>query len=166
MQALGQNAVVTKLCWYGGIIWLLSTKAEISRIPASWGRKVGVTVRRTPELSTKSKQERRLQLKLKTIHTCFLYPYKTQSSMLCFFTNTCEVTMQVILKRAIRKATLLYNEYMCLCWVSTLFCMICCKFSNCIKSSTTRLRSLYITFYLCCKCATFFCLYSSQCNET
>ena len=58
--------------------------------------------------------------------------------------------MQV--KRAIGKGTLhklpIYNEYMCLFWVSTLFCMICCLFSNCIKSSTTRLGSLYITFYL------------------
>ena len=63
-------------------------------------------------------------------------------------TNTCEVPMQV--KRAKGKATLhklpIYNEYMCLCWVSTLFCMICCLFSNCSKSSTTWLRSLYITF--------------------
>ena len=63
-------------------------------------------------------------------------------------TNTCVVTMQV--KRAIGKATLhklpIYNEYMRLCWVSTLFWMICCLFSNCSKSSTIRLRSLYITF--------------------
>ena len=55
-------------------------------------------------------------------------------------TNTCEVTMQV--KRAIGKSTVhklpIYNEYMCLCWVSTLFCMICCVFSNCSKSYTTR----------------------------
>ena len=59
-------------------------------------------------------------------------------------TNTCEVRTQV--KWAIGKATLhklpIYNEYMCLCWVSTLFCMVCCLFSNCSKSSTTRLRSL------------------------
>ena len=63
-------------------------------------------------------------------------------------TNTCEVTMQV--KRAIGKATLhklpIYNEYIRLCWVSTLFCMICCLFSNCSKSSTIWPRSLYITF--------------------
>ena len=62
-------------------------------------------------------------------------------------TNTCEVTMQV--KRAIGKAILhklsIYNEYMCLCWVSILFCVICCLFSNCSRSSTTRLRSLFIT---------------------
>ena len=34
-------------------------------------------------------------LKLKTIHNCFLCPYKRQSSMLCFLANTREVTMQV-----------------------------------------------------------------------
>ena len=59
-------------------------------------------------------------------------------------TNTYEVTMQV--KRAIEKATFhklpIYNEYMWLCLVSKLFCTIC---STC-KSSTARLRSLYITF--------------------
>ena len=73
------------------------------------------------------------------------------------FTNTCVVTMQV--KRAIERVILhkltIYNEYICLCWVSILFGMICCFFSNCGKSSTSRFRSLYITFYLCCKCATF-----------
>ena len=35
--------------------------------------------------------------------------------------------------------------------------IICCLFSNCSKSSNTRLQSLNITFYLCCKCATFLC---------
>ena len=102
-------------------------------------------------------------LKLKTIHKCFLHPYKRQSSMLCFiafrFSRVTEVMLQI--KRAIGKAILyklpIYKEYMCLCWVSTLFCMMCCLFSNCSKSSTTRLRSLYIAFYLCCKCATFIC---------
>ena len=58
-------------------------------------------------------------------------------------TNTCEGTMQV--KRAIGKTRLhklpIYNEYMRLCWVCTLFCMICCLFSNCSKNSTKRLRS-------------------------
>ena len=43
----------------------------------------------------------------------------------------------------------------------TLFVMICCLLSNCSKSSTTRLRSLYIytciTFYLRCKYASFLC---------
>ena len=102
-------------------------------------------------------------LKLKTIHKCFLCPYKRQSSMLCLiafrFSRVTEIMVQV--KRAIGKAILhklpIYNEYMCLCWVSTLFCMICCLFINCSKSSTTRLRSLYISFYLCCKSATFLC---------
>ena len=65
--------------------------------------------------------------------------------------------MQV--KRAIWKATFyklpIYNEYMRLCWVSTLFWMICCLFSNCSKSSTIWLRSLYITFSLLCECSTF-----------
>ena len=60
-------------------------------------------------------------------------------------TNTCEVTMQV--KRANEKATLhklpINNEYMRLCWVSTLFWMICCLFSNCSKSSTIRLYNVF-----------------------
>ena len=67
------------------------------------------------------------------------------------FRNTCEATMQV--KRAIEKAILhilhklpINKEYMCLCWVSTLFWMICCLFFNCSKSSTTRPQSLYIAF--------------------
>ena len=80
-------------------------------------------------------------------------------------TNTCEVTMQV--KRAIRKATLhklpIYKEYMRLCQVSTLFCMICCLFSKCSKSSSIRLRSLYITFSLCCEYSTFSCA-RTPCN--
>ena len=88
------------------------------------------------------------------------------------FTNTCEVVMQIT--RAKGKVILhklpiyMYYEYnaMCLCLVSTLFGMIC-LFSRCNKSSTTRLWSLYITIYLCCKCATFVLMwpYSSQCNE-
>ena len=101
-----------------------------------------------------------LSLKLKSNHKCFLCPYK----MLCFIAfrlSRTPVMMQV--KRAIGKAMLhklsIYNEYMCLCWVSTLFCMICCLFSNCSKNSTTRLRWLhgYIKFYLCSKCTTFLC---------
>ena len=108
-------------------------------------------------------------LKPKTIHKCFLCPYKMQSSMLSFiafrFSRTREVTMQV--KHVIGKVMLhklsIYNEYMCLCWVSTLFCMMCCLFSNCSKSCTTRLRSLYITFSLCCECSTFSCV-NTPCN--
>ena len=82
------------------------------------------------------------------------------------FTNTSEVTMQVI--RAMWKAILhklpLYNEYMCSCWVSTLhvFGMICCLFSNCNENSATRLRSPYITFYPCCKCAMFLCAHTPR----
>ena len=49
--------------------------------------------------------------------------------------------------KAIAKATLhklaVYNEYMRLCWVSTLVCMICCLFSNCSKSSTIRLYNVF-----------------------
>ena len=33
--------------------------------------------------------------------------------------------------------------------------MIFCLFSKCGKSSNKRLRSLYVTFYLRCKCSTF-----------
>ena len=40
----------------------------------------------------------------------------------------------------------IYNEYMCLFWVCTLFCMIYCLFFICSKSSTTRHWSLYITY--------------------
>ena len=64
-------------------------------------------------------------------------------------------------KRAMGKVTLhrlpINNEYICLCWVSTLFCMIWCLFSNCSKSCTKRLRSLYITFNLHCEYSTFPC---------
>ena len=38
-----------------------------------------------------------------------------------------------------------------------------CLFSKCNKNSTTWLRFLYITFYLCCKCATFLCA-RTPCN--
>ena len=37
----------------------------------------------------------------------------------------------------------IYYECMCLCWVSTLFGMICHLFSTCNKNSTTWFRSLY-----------------------
>ena len=61
-------------------------------------------------------------------------------------TNTCEVTMQV--KRAIGKSTLhklpIYNEYMCLCRVSSFLCMICCLFSNCSKGSKYYTASISI----------------------
>ena len=94
---------------------------------------------------------------------------RTQCYAVCIqiFKNTWEVTMQV--KLAIGKA-ILYKlpnyEYICLCWVSTLFGMICCLTSNCSKSSTTWLRCIYITFYLCAVvCHFLMCQYSSQCNE-
>ena len=52
------------------------------------------------------------------------------------FTHTAIVTMQV--KRAIGKAILhklpIYNEFMCLCSVSTLFCMICGCFPIVVKA--------------------------------
>ena len=99
-------------------------------------------------------------LKLKTIHKCFLCPYKRQSWMICFiafrFSRTL-VKSRFRQSKCCRKAILhklpIYNEYMCLCGVSTLFGMICCLFFNCSKSSTTHHRSLYtcITFYICCK---------------
>ena len=84
----------------------------------------------------------------------FFGPCKRQSSMLhCIqnFTNTWDVTKQA--KRHIHVGKTIYYEYICLCWVSTLFGMIC-YFSNCSESSNKRLRSL---FYLCCKWATFLC---------
>ena len=96
-------------------------------------------------------------------------PNKRKISLLRYiqiFTNTYEVTMQV--KRGIGKVILHKppihnnNEYMWLCWVSTLFGMIC-LFSKCNKSSATRFRSIYITFYLYCKYGTvFLCPFSSQ----
>ena len=68
------------------------------------------------------------KLKLKTIHNVFC-PYKRQSSMLCFIAFRFPRTP--VVKRAIGKAKLhklpMYNEYMCLCWVSTLFFMIYCN---------------------------------------
>ena len=84
-------------------------------------------------------------------------------------TNTWEVTMQ--LKRVIGKAILhklpIYHEYMCLCWVSTLFGLIW-LFFICNQSSTTRFLSGFIMFYLRCKCATFLfvpVLLAMQCNK-
>ena len=82
-------------------------------------------------------------------------------------TNTCEVTMQV--KRDIIKIILhklpIYYEYMCLCWVSTLFGMICCLFSNCNKNSATRLQSPN-NLYLRCKCVSFLgARIRNHCNE-
>ena len=93
--------------------------------------------------------------------------YERQNSMQFFiafrFSRITEATMKV--KCAIGKAILhklpLYNEYMCLCWVYTLFCMICCLFSNCSKSSTTLLRSLY-NFLMC---HVHMCPYSLQYNS-
>ena len=73
--------------------------------------------------STCVDMQRLYNLKMKTIHKCFLCPYKRQSSLLCFI-----ATMQV--KRDIGKIIIhklpILNEHMCLCWVSTLFGMICC----------------------------------------
>ena len=78
------------------------------------------------------------------------------------FTNTCEVRKQV--KRAVGKAILhklpIYNEYMCLCWVSTLFCMICWVFFPIVvKLYYTASTHMYITF----QCATFLCA-RTPCN--
>ena len=87
-------------------------------------------------------------------------PHKRQSSMRCFIAFNFHEHLGVksccrYLKRAIGKATLhklpIYNEYMCLCSVSTLFCRISYLFSNCSKSSTTRFLSLSIKFPLCCE---------------
>ena len=71
----------------------------------------------------------------------------------CFWplTNACKVTMQVKRDIHVGKTILhklhvpnnIIQSYMCLCGVSTLFCMICCLFSNCNKNYTTLLRSLY-----------------------
>ena len=45
---------------------------------------------------------------------------------------------------------------MSLCWVSTLFCMICCfSISILVKLYYTASITIYITFKLLCKCATF-----------
>ena len=63
-----------------------------------------------------------------------------------FHTNTCEVTMQAkrgIWKDTLHKLPIYYNEYLRLCWVSTLFCMIYYLFSNCSKSSTIRLYNVF-----------------------
>ena len=89
-------------------------------------------------------------LKLKIIHKCFLCSYKRQSSVLCFFAFRflripAWDTMQE--KHAIERTILhklpIYKEYMCLCWVSTLFCMICSLFYNCSKSSITVMIPIY-----------------------
>ena len=51
----------------------------------------------------------------------------------------------------------IYNEYMCSCWVSTLFRILCCLFSNCKIKTLLQNSYPYITFYMCCKSATFLC---------
>ena len=96
-------------------------------------------------------------LKLKTIHKCFLCPYQRQSSMLCFIAFKYSRTPCAVKSRC-NIPIYMYYEYsvICLCWHNLFVFKIKCN-----KSSTTRLRLFYITFYLCCKCATF----SSQCNE-
>ena len=95
------------------------------------------------------------KLKLKTIHKCFLCHYKRQSSMLWFIAFRFPRTP--VVKRAIGKAKLhklpIYNEYICLCWVSTLFFMIYCN--SC--TTYTQLRFLDITFSLRCEHSTFSC---------
>ena len=81
-----------------------------------------------------------------------------------------EVTTQVkcdIGKTILHNLTInIYNEHVCLCWVFILLGMISCLFSNCNKNSITRLRSLYIMFYLRCKFVTVLdARYSSLCKE-
>ena len=75
------------------------------------------------------------------------------------FTNTCKVTMQVkcAIGTAISHKLPIYNEYMCSCWVSTLFRILCCLFSNCKIKTLLHNSYPYITFYMCCKSATFLC---------
>ena len=77
------------------------------------------------------------------------------------FTSTCEDTMQVkreihVGETLLHKLPIIYNEYMCLCWVCTLSCMICCLFSICYKNLYyIHGFDFSITFYLRCRCATF-----------
>ena len=79
-------------------------------------------------------------LNLKNIHKCFLCPFKRHSLMLCFiafrFSRITGVTMQVkhVIGNSILHKLTIYNEYMCMFWVSTLFFMIYHLFSNCRKN--------------------------------
>ena len=97
-----------------------------------------------------------------SLRTIITINFTLKNPCIQLFMNTCKVTMQV--KRVIGKPILnklpIYHEF-CLCWVSTLYYNNC-KFFNCIKRSHTRLRSLYLTFYLCCKCATVLCAHTQR----
>ena len=66
-----------------------------------------------------------------------------------WLTNTCEVTMRVMLN--VGKTISHKLQYMRLCWVSTLFDMTCCVFSKC-KKNILHGSDPYTT---CCKWSTF-----------
>ena len=103
-------------------------------------------------------------LKLKTIHKCFLCPYQRQSSMLCFtafrFSRT---PVKSRCRWNVRYGRLHYTNYqyitkLCACVESPhYFTWFVGVSFNCIESSTTRLRPLYITFSLRCEYFTFSC---------
>lgn len=114
-------------------------------------------------------------LKLKTTRKYVSFrSYKIQSSVICFIAlNIHEYPWShdvgIVWHREdyIKQFNYQYiTKIVCLCWVFILLGMISCLFSNCNKNSITRLRSLYIAFYLRCKCVTFLdARYSSQCKE-
>ena len=57
--------------------------------------------------------------------------------------QTFKMQVKRYIERTLLHKLLIYYESMCVCWVATLYSMICCLFSKCNKNSTTWLRSLY-----------------------
>ena len=103
---------------------------------------------------------RALKLKLKTIHKCFLCPYIRQFSMLCYiaFRFLEHLWSQDAGKVSHREGSIAQTTNLLRIHVLVFSLHIIGHlFSNCSKSSNTRLQSLNITFYPCCKCATFLC---------
>ena len=82
-------------------------------------------------------------IKLKTIHKCFICPNKAKLIAMLLSRLSHMWMKSHVIGKANSHILPIYNEYMCLYWVSALFCMIYCSFSNGRKSSTTRLWSLY-----------------------
>ena len=98
------------------------------------------------------------------------HSYERQSSMLCLFTNSCEVTMvKCYIGKSIyffidKIPIYIYNRIHVLV-LSHMIGMICFLFSKCKKNSATWLRSL-IKFYLSYKCFTLILYsFSLQCNK-
>ena len=108
------------------------------------------------------------RLKQKTLHKCFLCPYKRQSSMLCFISFSFSRTpVKSRCRKSMTQGRLHCTNYQyirstCTCVESSHYIAFVVSFSNCSKSSNTWLRSLYIAFYLSCKCARYLCAFTHR----